>query len=152
MEEDDSETNEPETDRERVGTLAETPLSDVEFDRRKLLLGVPALGIATAGCYALLSGGSNGGDGPAGNPDQTGTPFGYGGSPTETGGGPLGDGDGTETATETSTAAATGTPTDTGTATPTDTATATSTATATETPGDYGNQAYGEYGYGGVFP
>lgn len=84
-------------------------------------------------------------------------------SPTN---GPSGDGNGnggressTETATPTQTDTATSTPTDTLTATdsatPTSTPTATDsttpTATATPTPeDDYGEQSYGEYGYGGV--
>lgn len=158
MEEDDSETTESETDSERSVALAETSPKTVDVKRRKLLIGVPAIGIAAAGCYTLLNSGSNGGDGSAGDPDETETPFGYGGSPTRTGVGQPGDWDGTETATEAPTDTATAAPTDaatatqTGTATATPTDTATATATPTETPGDYGNQTYGEYGYGGVFP
>jgi hypothetical protein len=60
----------------------------------------------------------------------------------------------TDTATATETATATPTPTVTDTATPTATATPTpsptETATATTVEDDYGEQSYGDYGYGGV--
>jgi hypothetical protein len=140
MTEDDSETNDTDTEGEPSGAPAGQTPKTVEVDRRTLLIGVPAVGVAAAGCYALLQGGSNDDDDSPGDPEATETPFGYGGSPTET----EQAADRDETATETATA------TPTATATATDTATAT--ATPTETPGDYGNQTYGEYGYGGVFP
>ncbi|MHB9287607.1 hypothetical protein ACKVMT_11290 [Halobacteriales archaeon Cl-PHB] len=138
-------------------TGLQSAIDGLEIDRRTLLLGIPALGVAAAGCYAGIDAISSDGSGPTGGPDASGTqtPFGYGGTPTDDAAA-SGDQDGTATAPDGATETATATPTGTATATATDTATATATATptrtATETPGDYGIQGYGEYGYGGVFP
>lgn len=143
-------------------TLDDTSFADLDVDRRTLLIGIPVAGVAAAGCYAGLNAVTNTDDastgGPSENggaptPDGTETPFGYGGSPTAT-------------ATPTEGAEPTTTPTES--SPPTDTPTPTPDSGdggggggssgggggggSTETPGDYGLQGYGEFGYGGVFP
>lgn len=147
-------------------TLDDTSFADLDVDRRTLLIGIPVAGVAAAGCYAGLNAVTNTDDastgGPSENggaptPDGTETPFGYGGSPTATA---------TATATPTEGVEPTTTPTES--SPPTDTPTPTPDSGdggggggssgggggggSTETPGDYGLQGYGEFGYGGVFP
>lgn len=125
--------------------------------RRALLIGVPAAGVGLAGCYAALTQLDGGGGIAGGEPTPT-PSFGYGGTRTDDGGA---GGGGTPTATDGSNGGG-GTPTSTtgggvGGGTPTSTSgggggTPTSTGTAGSTQDDYGEQLYGQYGYGGVGP
>lgn len=128
--------------------------------RRGLLTSVPtALTGALAGCPDVLD---SGGD-PGISDSETPT-YGYGGTPTQTAAQPPtqtstpGEASGggqtaTQTSTPTATRTSTPTQTQTRTATPIQTQTRTATPTSTSDPADeYGQQNYGEYGYGGVAP
>lgn len=121
--------------------------------RRDLLVGVPAAGVALAGCNEALD--RLGDDGEPGTEGETDSPtdYGYGGSPTATltasAAAAATDTDESEDA-GTNTPDSTGTSGGTETSTGTQTETGTPTTTATGSPADdYGLQAYGQYGYGG---
>lgn len=96
--------------------------------RRDLLRVAPAVGLAgLAGCSAL--------DGVLeedGQAEASTTTFGYGGSPTDTA------------------SATTGATTQSPTADPTTAAETTATTAAGTAAGDFGEQGYGQYGYGGT--
>lgn len=143
-------------------------VGDLPVERRHVLV---AAAVGGASLLALGLAGDDGGGPPADGdtPTPTETPFGYGGTATATA-------TAAAIATPTETDEAAETPSDRSpeTATPTEAATPTRTttsgsdgggavgggggggssggATPTPTPGDYGIQGYGEYGYGGVFP
>jgi dynein heavy chain len=143
------------------------------LDRRTLLRTVPVVGaVGLAGCTSVEDAvGEFLEDDAAGGSDESGpdtTTFGYGGTKTTvattlaatTTDSVTDTATGTQTATgtesKTGTETATGTESKTGTETATATGTPTATETATATPtttavdDDYGDQGYGEYGFGGV--
>ncbi len=129
---------------------------DSAVNRRTLLQTMSVVGgLGLAGCAAVEDFTETDDDA------EPSTTFGYGGTPTPTAtsvattvattaaGSTTAPSTATRTTTETTTEAATTTPA--GTTTPTRTTTETTTATPTTTPeDDFGEQGYGQYGYGGI--
>jgi hypothetical protein len=151
------------TDETDTADSGEAADSRVELSRRQLLGGTVAGAVGLAGCYTAVTELDDGAgeSGGGGTPTPT---FGYGGSPdggdASSTGTPDQRGEWTPGATETGTRpdfdwptdTATDTPTATATPSPTPSPTPTATATAIPIQDDFGEQRYGEYGYGGVGP